>query len=53
MTANGGELLPNELSLQQHDIATLSNRYQIAATSDNTRRAYVHRYPPVCVFLSS
>jgi site-specific recombinase XerD len=34
------ELLPNELSLQQHDIATLSNRYQIAATSDNTRRAY-------------
>lgn len=40
MTANGGELLPNELSLQQHDIETLSNRYQIAATSDNTRRAY-------------
>lgn len=34
------ELLSNELSLQQHDIATLSNRYQIAATSDNTRRAY-------------
>ena len=27
-------------SLQKHDIDTLSNRYQIAATSDNTRRAY-------------
>lgn len=40
MMADNAELLPNELSLQQHDIATLSNRYQIAATSDNTRRAY-------------
>lgn len=40
MMADDAELLPNELSLQQHDIATLSNRYQIAATSDNTRRAY-------------
>lgn len=40
MTVNAAELLSNELSLQQHDIATLSNRYQIAATSDNTRRAY-------------
>jgi integrase len=39
MTADA-ELLSNELSLQQHDIPTLSNRYQIAATSDNTRRAY-------------
>jgi integrase len=33
-------ILNNEHSLQKHDIATLSNRYQIAATSDNTRRAY-------------
>ena len=40
MTVNRGELFSNELSLQQHDIATLSNRYQIAATSNNTRRAY-------------
>lgn len=40
MMENDGELLSNALSLQQHDMATLSNRYQIAATSDNTRRAY-------------
>jgi integrase len=37
---NDDELLLNELSLRQHDITTLSTRYQIAATSDNTRRAY-------------
>lgn len=37
---NDDELLINELSLRQHDIATPSTRYQIAATSDNTRRAY-------------
>lgn len=40
MTVDGDELISNELSSQQHDIATLNNRYQIAATSDNTRRAY-------------
>jgi len=33
-------ILCREHSLQKHDIDTLSNRYQIAATSDNTRRAY-------------
>jgi integrase len=33
-------MLVSEQSLQKHDINTLSNRYQIAATSSNTRRAY-------------
>lgn len=44
-----GNIMPAEPLLPANKMVPLSNRYQIAATSDNTRRAYqadIRHYEP-------